>query len=96
MQIKLTPQAKEDLNFWLKTGNRPIVQKILQLIEAIKENPFEGAGKPEPLKQNFFSERTKRRMARLILSFRNRSLKWTHERTCNAISGSKASYSILS
>ena len=35
---------------WIKTGNKSISKKIVQLIEAIKENPFEGIGKPEPLK----------------------------------------------
>lgn len=49
MQIIFSPKAKEDFDYWIKT-NKVISQKILQLIEAIKQNPFEGIGKPEPLK----------------------------------------------
>lgn len=50
MQIIFLPGAKEDLDFWVKTGNKSIVKKITQLIEAIQINPFEGVGKPEALK----------------------------------------------
>ena len=53
MQVTFSPQAKEDLDFWIKTGNKSISKKIVQLIGAIKENPFEGIGKPEPLKHQF-------------------------------------------
>lgn len=50
MQITYTPKAKEHLDFWIKTGNKQVLNKILQLTKAIMENPFEGVGKPEPLK----------------------------------------------
>jgi len=50
MQIIYTPKAKEHLYFWVKTGNKPILKKILQITNAIIENPYEGIGKPEPLK----------------------------------------------
>jgi toxin YoeB len=50
MQITYTPKAKEHLDFWIKSGNKPILKKILQLTNAIIENPFEGIGKPEALK----------------------------------------------
>ena len=52
MEIVFLPAAKEDLDFWVKTGNKPIIKKITQLISAIEKNPFEGIGKPEPLKQH--------------------------------------------
>lgn len=52
MEIVLLPDADNDLNFWKKTGNKPILKKIAQLIVAIKDNPFVGIGKPEPLKHN--------------------------------------------
>lgn len=52
MEIVLLPDADNDLNFWNKTGNKSILKKITQLIAAIKESPFEGIGKPEPLKYN--------------------------------------------
>ncbi|MBI2259160.1 MAG: Txe/YoeB family addiction module toxin [Flavobacteriia bacterium] len=50
MQVIFLPDAKEDLNFWVKTGNKSIIKKITQLIEAIQIKPFEGVGKPEVLK----------------------------------------------
>lgn len=50
MQIIYTPKAKEHLDFWAKSGNKAILKKILNLTNAIIENPFEGIGKPEALK----------------------------------------------
>jgi toxin YoeB len=50
MQVVFQPKAKEDLDFWVKSGNKSILKKITQLIEAITEQPFEGIGKPEILK----------------------------------------------
>jgi toxin YoeB len=38
------------LNYWKKSGNKAVQKKIEQLFFAIVENPFEGIGKPEPLK----------------------------------------------
>lgn len=38
--------------FWIKTGNKSMLKKLTQLIEAIKESPFSGTGKPELLKYN--------------------------------------------
>ena len=32
------------------TGNKPILKKIANLIEAVLKEPFQGIGKPEPLK----------------------------------------------
>jgi len=50
MEIIFLPEAKEELNYWVKTGNKAILKKISFLIESIVANPFEGIGKPEPLK----------------------------------------------
>jgi toxin YoeB len=50
MEIVFLPAAKDDLNYWIKTGNKQIIKKIAQLIESIKKTPFDGIGKPEPLK----------------------------------------------
>jgi toxin YoeB len=50
MEIVFLPEAEQDLNFWIKTGNKKILKKITQLVEAISINPYEGIGKPEPLK----------------------------------------------
>jgi toxin YoeB len=50
MQIVYTPNAKEHLEFWAKTGNKLVLKKIVQLTRSIMENPYKGIGKPEPLK----------------------------------------------
>lgn len=50
MQIEFTPEAKDDFDYWVKIGNKAILNKIGQLIESIEKTPFEGLGKPEPLK----------------------------------------------
>lgn len=50
MEIVYSPQAVDDLNYWKKTGNKIIQKKIEQLLKSIIETPFEGIGKPEPLK----------------------------------------------
>ncbi|MEO7215756.1 Txe/YoeB family addiction module toxin [Mucilaginibacter sp.] len=52
MEVIFNPRAVEDLNYWKRSGNKGVQQKIGKLIDAIKENPFEGIGKPEPLKHN--------------------------------------------
>jgi len=42
MEIVFMPDARKDLDFWVKTGNKAALQKIAQLIESITENPFTG------------------------------------------------------
>lgn len=50
MEVTLSPQAEEDLKNWAKSGEKPLVKKVVGLIEAVQNNPFEGIGKPEQLK----------------------------------------------
>ena len=50
MEIKLTGAAKRDLATWKKSGNVKALKRIRQLLASIIETPFEGIGKPEPLK----------------------------------------------
>lgn len=52
MQIEFSPEARSHLEFWRKTGNKAILKKIENLVDAIIESPYEGIGKPEPLKHN--------------------------------------------
>ena len=52
MQIDFSSKAKANLNFWIKSGNKAILKKIYSLIEDIQLHPFEGLGKPEPLKHS--------------------------------------------
>jgi toxin YoeB len=43
------PEFREDLRYWVET-DRKTALRALKLIEAILRDPFEGIGKPEPLK----------------------------------------------
>ncbi len=52
MEVIYSPRAIEDLKYWKKSGNKSVQNKITKLINAIQENPYEGIGKPEPLKYN--------------------------------------------
>jgi toxin YoeB len=76
MEIVFLPEAKEDLNYWVKTGNKPILKKIAQLVEAIQQSPFEGIGKPEPLKYNHTGTWSRKinREHRLVYEFRDNKL----------------------
>ncbi len=44
------PSAKEDILFWKASGNVAVQNRISLLLEAIRQNPFEGIGRPEKLK----------------------------------------------
>jgi toxin YoeB len=43
------PEFLEDLQYWVKT-NRKTAIRVLKIVEAVLRDPFEGIGKPEPLK----------------------------------------------
>lgn len=49
MNIVFAPQAWEDYQHW-QTADRKILKRINQLITATQRSPFDGIGKPEPLK----------------------------------------------
>ncbi|CDH18156.1 Txe/YoeB family addiction module toxin [Xenorhabdus bovienii] len=59
MKIPFSGSAWEDYLYWQQT-NKAILKRINQLIKDIRWQPFEGIGKPEPLKHNlsgFWSRR---------------------------------------
>ncbi|MBM3153354.1 MAG: Txe/YoeB family addiction module toxin [Chloroflexi bacterium] len=43
------PEFLEDLRYWVET-DRKMALRVLDLIEAILRDPFQGIGKPEPLR----------------------------------------------
>lgn len=49
MKILWADDAWEDYLWWRKT-NEKVFQRINRLIENIRQTPFAGLGKPEPLK----------------------------------------------
>jgi len=50
VEVIYSEKAQKDRAFWKKYGNKAIMNKITALIEDIQLRPFEGIGKPEPLK----------------------------------------------
>ncbi|MDX1920156.1 MAG: Txe/YoeB family addiction module toxin [Candidatus Caenarcaniphilales bacterium] len=61
-EIIFAHKALKQLQEW-KNSNLNIFEKIIELIENIKNDPFNGLGKPEPLKydkQGYWSRRINR------------------------------------
>jgi toxin YoeB len=54
VEIIYSEKAQKDREFWKKSGNKAVMKKISALIEDIQLHPFEGIGKPEPLKYSLF------------------------------------------
>jgi toxin YoeB len=49
MRIIFSKNAWEDYTYW-QTEDKKTLKKINSLIKDIERNPYEGTGKPEPLK----------------------------------------------
>lgn len=52
MRIVFSEKAWEDYLYWQKTDKK-ILKRTNQLIKAIIREPFDGIGKPEPLRHGF-------------------------------------------
>ena len=50
MEIIFLGQAEKDREYWKKSGNKAIMNKITALLKDIAEHPYTDIGKPEPLK----------------------------------------------
>jgi len=50
MEVNFRTEALVDLEFWKKYGSQSDQNKITILLQNIRETPFSGIGKPEPLK----------------------------------------------
>ncbi len=60
MEIVILPEARADLDYWKKSGDKRTISRITQLVNSIKSNYKIGVGHPEPLKGNldgFWSRR---------------------------------------
>ena len=60
MELRLTDTAKEDIIFFTRSGQSHIVKKVEKLLSSIKETPFRGIGKPEPLKHEYSGKWSRR------------------------------------
>ena len=49
MKVVFSDNAWDEYLYWQKTDKK-LLNRINELIKAIKRTPFEGIGKPEPLK----------------------------------------------
>lgn len=75
MKLTFSSNAWEDYLYWQKT-DKIILKRINNLIKDIQRQPFEGIGKPEPLKFNlsgFWSRRINEEH-RLIYSVENEAI----------------------
>ena len=59
MNVSFTENAWEDYLYWQKMDKK-IVKRINELIKDIRRNPFEGLGKPEPLKYDLTGKWSRR------------------------------------
>jgi toxin YoeB len=53
MEIRFSSKAQEDIEYWKKSGNKGIQNRINALLKDMSAHPFRGIGKPEPLKYDF-------------------------------------------
>lgn len=49
-ELKISEQAKNDINLFKKYGNLKALKKINTLFDELRIHPYEGTGKPEALK----------------------------------------------
>jgi len=75
MQITFSKNAWEDYTSW-QTDNKKMLKKINKLIKDIQRNPFDGIGKPEPLKFDLSGLWSRRidREHRLVYKVKNKEI----------------------
>lgn len=59
MNFEFTQRSWEELEYWIDNDNE-VVLKIKELLKDIRKTPFQGIGKPEPLRydlKGFWSRR---------------------------------------
>ena len=77
MEVIFNRKALTDLEYWKKSGDKRIQQKISILIEDIKNNPYTGLGKPEPFKHQLSGKWSRRidLTHRIVYTIENNVLK---------------------
>ena len=51
-QAVFQPEFIEDLEYWVETDSKAAL-RLIKMVREILRDPFEGIGKPEPLKYEF-------------------------------------------
>lgn len=59
MRYVFTEQAWDDYQYWVKSDKR-VLRRLNELIKATSQDPFEGIGKPEPLRHQLQGYRSRR------------------------------------
>jgi toxin YoeB len=60
VEIEFLGKALGDIDYWRKSGNKTIQNRITKLLTSMSKTPFTGIGKPEALKHElsgFWSRR---------------------------------------
>ncbi|MFW5663660.1 MAG: Txe/YoeB family addiction module toxin [bacterium] len=75
MRIVFSQNAWEDYLYWQKHDKNNL-RKVNELIKDIQRTPFEGKGKPEPLKYDLTGYWTRRivREHRLVYQYKNNEI----------------------
>ncbi|MFI5139904.1 MAG: Txe/YoeB family addiction module toxin [Sphingobacteriales bacterium] len=60
MEVIFTSKALSHLDDWKKSGNIGVQKKIKELLRSIRETPFGGIGKPEPLEHELSGKWSRR------------------------------------
>jgi len=58
--LDFSKQAKNDIDFHKKSGNKTTLKKLQVLLNEIMEHPFTGSGKPEALKHELSGKWSRR------------------------------------
>ena len=62
--IEISSKARKELQLHYQSGNKSDIRKIEQIFHELAETPYEGTGKPEPLKYHlsgYWSRRINRK-----------------------------------
>lgn len=70
MEIILSPDANDDLQFWKKSGNVSVQKKIANLIADIAAHPKTGIDKPEELKYDLAEKWSRTSTGKIVLFIR--------------------------
>ena len=52
LKLVFADQGWEDVSYWIG-HDRKVAKRLLRLIDECRKTPFEGIGKPEPLRENY-------------------------------------------
>ena len=76
MEIVLSVQAQKDIEYWKKTKNIKIQERIIMLKNAVISSPYQGIGNPEPLKHHLSGKWSRKidKVNRFVYSVENNTI----------------------